>query len=112
MVIPFLAFGISQALSQAQPGRVGPLVLPVVMDFIKVRRVKGVSDDLIQSLLELVKGLLSPPGSEASKINTGFLLASPENIEALLDLLEDSDLFTTIVTHQVRIGSLSRDSHF
>jgi len=88
-------------LARFQPQVVGPLVLPVVLDFIRVRRVKGISDDLIQSLLELVNGLLSPPGAEASKINTGVLLASPDNLEALLDLLEDSDLFSTIVTLQV-----------
>lgn len=81
--------------------------MPVVMDFIRVRRVRGISDEMIQSLLELISELLSPPGSMASKTNTAFLLTNAEHLDALLDLLEDSDLHTTILTLQVGYSTVA-----
>jgi hypothetical protein len=82
-------------MASEAPGRVGRLAIPVIMDFIKARRMKQVDEATTNGLLQLLTTLLAPSASGTEVL--ALLLREPENLDALLELLEESDVYTVVL---------------
>ena len=67
---------------------------------LRARRLGQLDDGTAQGLLELMRELLSHASAGPKVLRT--FLANPSNVDALLDMVESTDTFTTVATLQVR----------
>ena len=82
---------------------VGKLAVPLVIDMLRARRLGQLDEGTAQGLLELLRELLSHPSAGQNVLQ--LLLVNPSNVDALLDMVESTDTFTTVATLQVRCYS-------
>lgn len=89
----------TQELSKKLPGVVSRLVMPVLVDYLAATKLRKVDEASAQGLLELLKDLLESDVAASDTLKA--LLQSPKNIDTLLELLEGSEMYTTILTLEV-----------
>lgn len=78
---------------------VGKLAVPLVVDMLRARRLGQLDDGTAQGLLELMRELLSHASAGPHVLH--LFLQNPSNVDALLDMVESTDTFTTVATLQV-----------
>lgn len=100
-----------QRLGNVDPGRVGRLAVPLVVDLLRARRLGQLDEGTAQGLLELLRALLTHPVQGAGREVLLLLLKDAGNVDALLDMAEGTETFTTVATLQVIQAALDAGPH-
>ena len=90
-----------QQMGKNDPGRVGRLAVPLVLDLLRARRLGQLDEGTAQGLLELLRELLGHPAPGGGREVLLLLLKDAGNMDALLDMAEGTDTLTTVATLQV-----------